>query len=212
MWGQDFLARGLMTARFYKPVYDGETIDVHAEDSDGGLALEITSRGETCATASASLPEASPSVKLDDFRSVAPIAVREPVTPDSYPRGGWLGISPYAANAEETSRYLRDISESEALFAQQGFLHDGLLLRTMNSVLMENAVLGPWIHVGSTLQHIAPARVGDALTVRARVTDNYERKGHRLVDLDGIIVANGDRPVARCQHTAIYQPRERIAA
>ena len=33
-----------------------------------------------------------------------------------------------------------------------------------------------------------------------------------FVELDGLIVANGMTPVAHCQHVAIYQPREQVAA
>ena len=54
-------------------------------------------------------------------------------------------------------------------------------------------------------------RTGDELTVRAKVTGNYERKGHRFVDLDGLVVANGKTPIARIAHTAIYRPRARAA-
>jgi hypothetical protein len=50
------------------------------------------------------------------------------------------------------------------------------------------------------------------LTARAKVTGNYEKKGHRFVELDALVVANGRTPVAHCQHIAIYQPREQAAA
>jgi hypothetical protein len=50
------------------------------------------------------------------------------------------------------------------------------------------------------------------LTARAKVTGNYEKKGHRFVEFDALVVANGNTPVAHCQHTAIYQPREQVAA
>jgi acyl dehydratase len=72
-------------------------------------------------------------------------------------------------------------------------------------------VLGPWIHVGSTVDHFAAVRIGDELTVRAKVTANYERKGHRFVELDGVVVANGRTPIARVAHTAIYRPRVQAA-
>jgi hypothetical protein len=39
------------------------------------------------------------------------------------------------------------------------------------------------------------------------VTGNHERKGHRFVELDGLVVANGTTPIARVAHTAIYRPR-----
>jgi hypothetical protein len=48
-------------------------------------------------------------------------------------------------------------------------------------------------------------RAGEELTVRARVTGNHERKGHRFVRLDGPVVANGKTPT-RAAHTAIYRP------
>jgi len=76
---------------------------------------------------------------------------------------------------------------------------------------MHNVKLGPWIHVGSTLQQVAPGAVGDTLTVRAKVTGNTERKGHKFVDLDAIVVANGRTVLAHILHTAIYAPREATA-
>src|SRR5215468_3108804 len=64
-WGRAFLERGLIEARFIKPVYDGENAEVSAIESDGVLTLEVESRGELCATGSASLPPSAP-----DFASV----------------------------------------------------------------------------------------------------------------------------------------------
>ena len=78
-------------------------------------------------------------------------------------------------------------------------------------MLTQNVVLGPWIHAGSTVRNFAAARVGDELTVRAVVTANYERKGHRMVDLDALILANARTPVARIEHTAIWRPRQRLS-
>jgi hypothetical protein len=68
--------------------------------------------------------------------------------------------------------------------------------------------LGLWIHAGSTVRNFAAARVGDELMVRAVVTANYERKGHQMVDLDALILANARTPVARIEHTAIWRPRQ----
>ncbi len=90
-------------------------------------------------------------------------------------------------------------------------MHPGMVLRTLNWALMENAILGPWIHVGNAVQFLGLAHATDELTVRAKVTGNYERKRHRFVELDGVVVANGHTPVARCQYVAIYQPRDNAA-
>src|SRR3954453_20952858 len=36
-WGRAFLERGLIEARFIKPVYDGESVEVTGEESEGVL-------------------------------------------------------------------------------------------------------------------------------------------------------------------------------
>ena len=77
-----------------------------------------------------------------------------------------------------------------------------------NSVLGQNVRLGPWIHIGSDVRHHSVLEDGDAVEARAVVTREWERKGHRFVELDVGLVANGDRLVARIIHTAIYRPRE----
>src|ERR1700754_1697297 len=47
-WGRAFLERGLIEARFVKPVYDGEIADITGKESDGVLSIEVESRGELC--------------------------------------------------------------------------------------------------------------------------------------------------------------------
>jgi hypothetical protein len=104
--------------------------------------------------------------------------------------------------------YLRDVRESDPLYTREGLVHPGALLRLCNLALKENVALPPWIHVGSRVANFAVARVGDELSVRARATANYEKKGHRLVDLDALVIANGATVVARVLHTAVYGLRQ----
>jgi acyl dehydratase len=211
-WGRAFLERGLIEARFVKPVYDGEIADVTATESDGVLSIEVESRGQLCATGSASLPASAPSVSLSDFPEVAAVAERRPVGATSYELGKWLGTVPRAWAGEAAEGYLTDVRERDPIYAREGLGHPGLLQRVMNRVLVDNAILGPWIHVGSRMQLLSAARSGDELTARAKVTGNYEKKGHRFVELDALVVAGGRTPLAHCQHIAIYQPREQAAA
>jgi acyl dehydratase len=211
-WGRAFLEHGLIKARFVKPVYDGEIAEVRGEESDGVLSIEVASRGQLCATGSASLPASVPSVSLSDFPDIAAVAERRPVNAASYELGKWLGTVPRAWAGDAAQEYLTDVREPDPIYAKEGLGHPGLLQRVMNKVLVDNAILGPWIHVGSRMQLLSAARSGDELTARARVTGNYEKKGHRFVELDALVVANGRTPLAHCQHTAIYQPREQAAA
>jgi acyl dehydratase len=211
-WGRAFLERGLIEARFVKPVYDGEIADVSGEESHGSLSIEVESRGELCATGSASLPASAPSFSVADFSVTAPVTERRPVDATSYQLGKWLGTEPRAWAGDAATEYLTDVRERDPIYANEGLGHPGLIQRVMNKVLVDNAILGPWIHVGSRMQLLAAARSGDELTARAKVTGNYEKKGHRFVELDALVVANGKTPLAHCQHIAIYQPREQAAA
>src|SRR4051794_29518051 len=211
-WGRAFLERGLIEARFVKPVYDGETVDVTAEEKDGVLSMAVESGGQLRATGTAALPKKTPSLSNEDFIAAAPVARRHPVDATSYEVGKWLGTEPRSWANEAATEYLHDVRETNPIYVHQQLGHPGLLQRIMNKVLVDNAILGPWIHVGSKMQLLKAAEVGDELVARARVTANYEKKGHRFVELDALLVANGDTPVAHCQHIAIYQPREQAAA
>lgn len=210
-WGRAFLERGLIEARFVKPVYDGETAEVRADEANGALTLEVQSRGELCATGSASLPASAPKIALADYKETSAVAQRKPVDAMSYETGKWLGVQPRAWAGADATGYLTDVRETLPIYAQESVGHPGLFQRVMNKVLVDNVILGPWIHVGSRMQMMAVAKAGAELTARAKVTANYDKKGHRFVELDALVLAN-NTPVAHCWHIAIYQPRQQAAA
>jgi acyl dehydratase len=211
-WGRAFLERGRIDARFVKPVYDGELSELTATEDDGVLSIEVRSRGQLCATGTASLPAFAPAVSIADYREVAAVTERKPVSAASYEVGKWLGTTPRDWVGEAATAYLADIREADPIYPKEGLGHPGLLQRVMNRVLVDNAILGPWIHVGSRMQLLSAARAGDVITARAKVIGNYDRKGHRFVELDALVVGNGTTPLAHCHHIAIYQPREQAAA
>ena len=70
-----------------------------------------------------------------------------------------------------------------------------------------NVALGPWIHTGSDVQNFGLLHDGSRLSARGRVAELSERKGHDLVDLDVLLVADGVRPVMHVRHSAIYRLR-----
>jgi acyl dehydratase len=210
-WGRAFLERGLIEARFVKPVYDGESAEVSGEPTPNTLTIAVSSRGELCATGAASVTSAVPTLSVADFPQTAPVASRLPVDARSYEVGKWLGTEPRSWGIDAARDYLADVREHDPIYRREGLLHPGVLQRIMNRVLVDNAILGPWIHVGSRMQILTAAAIGDELAGRARVTANYEKKGHRFVELDALIVGNGRTAVAHCHHVAIYQPRENAA-
>ena len=120
-WGRAFFERGLIEARFVKPVYDGEIADVTGEESDGVLSIRVESRGQLCATGSASLPAAAPSVSIADFADTAPVSERRPVDARSYELGKWLGTVPRAWAGDAAREYLTDVRETDTIYLRERF-------------------------------------------------------------------------------------------
>jgi hypothetical protein len=214
-WGGTWLERGIAECRLLKPVYDGDMVTVTASETADGLDLRLVSRGELCATGRAELPAAPqpiPAAFGDAPTPPAPPADRPPADEASLPVGRWLAMHPFRITDAEARQYLRDIRESLPLYTEAGLVHPGTILHIGNWVLRHNVVLGPWMHVGSRIEHFAAAHIGDELSARALITGNYEHKGHRFVALDALVYANGKHPIARIAHTAIYRPRQLAAA
>jgi hypothetical protein len=117
-WGRAFLARGLIEARFIKPVYDGETADVDAVEHNDMLTIEVFSRSELCATGTASLPAAAPKLALSDYVEVPAVAERMPVGPATFELGKWLGTAPRNWVGPAAAEYLADIRETESTSAK----------------------------------------------------------------------------------------------
>ncbi|MBS0243906.1 MAG: hypothetical protein JSS20_17165 [Proteobacteria bacterium] len=208
-WGRSFLERGEMSARFEKPVYDGRRAVASATETGAGLDLLVESDGAVCARGEASLPSvpaATPSPGGWSYLPPPELSARPPADETSLASGRSLSTQPAVLDRERHETYLADVRETNPIYAREGIAHPGILLRLCNSALRENVVLAPWVHVGSRMRNFSVARVGEALACRARVVDNYERKGHRLVDLDCLLLA-GERPIAHVMHTAIYRLR-----
>jgi hypothetical protein len=210
-WGRAWLERGSAECRFFKPVYDGDAVTVTATEAGGALEIAVESRGVVCATGRAALPDAPVPVPAD-FAAVplppAPPATRPPADERTLASGTWLAMNPIRITAEDAAQSLRDLRETAPIYAEEGLIHPAIVLNTGNLVLKDNVTLGPWMHVGSRVQLYAAARVGDELTARARIADNYEKKGHLFVDCDVFVYANGRTPIARIAHTSIYRPRQ----
>jgi acyl dehydratase len=213
-WGRAWLERGSAECRFLKPVYDGDVATVTAREENETLEITVESRGETCAVGRAVLPDAAAAAPAPgEFRHVAQRAEpRPPADEVSLAVGTWLAIDPYPVTAEMAARYLADAHETAAIYAAEGLVHPRDILRSCNFAISRNVLLGPWIHTASRIQHLAAVSVGSTLAVRARVTGNYEKSGHRFVEVDALVLADATRPAAHIVHTAIYRPRQVAAA
>ncbi len=210
-WGRAFLERGTAACRFTLPVYDGELAEAGGRMEGDAMSLELHSRGVCCASGSAGLPAVAPAAPPTGLfsRGEPPgMDARPAAGPDTLPVGRELHARAFEASAQVAADYLRDVRETDPLYASEQLVHPGLVLRMCNQSLLQSVRLGPWIHVGSAVQNLGIARVGEALAADARVTANYERKGHLFVELDVLVSGDGMRPVAQVRHTAIYRPKQ----
>ena len=214
-WGHAWLERGAAECRLMKPVYDGDIAIVTATESAAGLDLRIESHGELCVTGRAALPAepiAPPAAFGEGPMPPTPPAERPPADETTLEIGTRFAIEPLVVTEQYAEEYLRTARETAALYSREGLVHPGTILHIANWALRHNVVLGPWMHVGSSVQHFAASHIGDELSARALVTANYDRKGHRFVELDVLVYANRTTPLARIEHIAIYRPRQVAAA
>jgi hypothetical protein len=213
-FGGDWLSRGHAEVRFHKPVYDGRETRCSAEIlADGSLALKAEMGPVLCVTGNASLAAETPMPPAIDSIATAPIPAGEdrPVgSPENLAVGTILGTFEWTIDRADNQDYCEGVRENLALYKDQGLVHPGRVLHMANRVLTSNVYISPWMHVGSTIQHYAPARIDCLLSARGKVLKEYEHKGHKFVELDVLIVADNTECIARVHHTAIYRPRSAV--
>ena len=208
-WGVEWLERGTAECRFTTPVYDGKLATVTATQDADQLVIEVESEGVRCASGSAALRPASPAARSQWTRESPPAADERPeASEETLAIGRRLSSHAMQITHERLEQYLADIGETEPLYSREKIVHPALALRLCNSALKDNVKLAAWIHTASSVRHCTLARAGVSLAAHALVAANYERKGHRFVELDACVVADEERIVATVRHTAIFRLRQ----
>lgn len=200
-FGTAWLERGGMHVRFMQPVYHGDNVLVMLAEN------AVTARredGTVCAAGEIVWPQAEAPDPASYPEQALP-EERPPASAASLVPGSILGTV-RSTLALPDHAFLAQQDEPLPVY-REGLLHPAALLSLCNQVLLQNVKLGPWIHLESDLRHFSLARNCDRLAARGRVVDCFERKGHRFVVLDILIIAAGDRLIQHVRHTAIYEPR-----
>jgi len=216
-FGVAWLERGSMQVKFHQPFYDAEEVIVRAEvdEDDRPLKISLTAndeQGVARATALATISDNDVDwlgFDISDFVDYPlPSEDEKPAaTRDAFGEGRPLGSLNETVSLPDTD-LLDSLDERLAIYrGSEAVAHPFALLRYSNQILMSNFVLGPWIHVSSDLINCSVVRNNDRVTVRGRVRDCFERKGHEFVVLDVLLLADDRRIVQQVRHTAIYNPR-----
>jgi len=204
--GPDWLGRGTIEFRLPGPLYEHELATATAtRTDDGSAAVQLTGpEGRQCLSATATVTATDP---LEVARGGDLPGTRPPASEASLAPGTVLAPVGKTFDAAAQLEYLDFLDDDLPLYRREGIAHPGWLSRYCNRVLAANVLLGPWIHVGTAIRHHGLLRDGEELEVRGVVVDNWERKGHRFVDLDVAMTGDG-RPLASARHTAIWRVRQ----
>lgn len=209
--GRDWLARGSMSAKFLKPVYDAQlvAVDGTVESKDPpAIALELRNPGgELCAVGLASLPAELPKLDGSEYPEPALPAVPRPATIEAVRPGEIFGSIEFIFDpVEQETGFLPDMVDDSEIYRGPGAAcHPSWWIAKANEIIMRNVALGPWIHTASDLQQYDPARAGERLSMRGRVVEAFEKRGHEIIRLDLGVFGEGGRPIARILHSAIIK-------
>lgn len=208
LWGHDWLKRGGMRARFVKPVYDGQMANLSADEvQPDRLALTLSSHGVLCGEGEAVRVAGSGDLETPPAAAQPDEAARPKASRESLMIGRVLGYEAEPYTRALGLEHLAAVREDASLFEDGRIASPAYMLRRANYILMANVVLGPWIHVESDIRLHGLLRDGQTLETRARVADNFERKGHLIVALDFVCLADGVAAMSG-RHWAIYEPRQ----
>ena len=211
MLGPDWLTRGMMSVKFIKPVYDGAEVAVRARVSDSPLALSLglfDSESALCAVGEANLPQSARVISAADYpvREMPATESRREATSEGVPAGEILGSLNVTLDlAELAQTFLGEIGP-------EGGCHPAYLLMQANELLARNVMLGPWIHTASVVGNCAVPRDGELLSLRGRVVDSGQKRGHEFVTVDLAMFGHENRPIAAIRHSALIQLREQVSS
>ncbi|QQS44785.1 MAG: MaoC family dehydratase [Acidobacteriota bacterium] len=209
--GREWLARGSMSAKFLKPVYDAQrvTVEGRVESSDPPeIALELRNpAGELCAVGRAGLPRELPRLDPAEYPERPLPDVLRPASIDAVRPGEVFGSLDFILDpAQIQNEFLDDMLDDSPVYRGEGAVcHPAWWIARANEMIMLNVALGPWIHTASELRQYDLARDGEALSMRGRVVEAFEKRGHEIVRLDLAVFGDWGRPITRILHSAIIK-------
>jgi hypothetical protein len=207
-WGAAWLERGSMSARFRQPIYEGDGVTVVGTMTDDAVDVEARNgNDEVCGVGQARLAAEPTAPALDDYPEAPLPSPRFEPTPEALAGLDVLGSLEAGFHADRLDETTALVGDDLAIYRQLGVAHPVWLLYFANALLASSVALGPWIHTASAVQNLGTLRDGERLSARGRVAGLSERRGHHIVDLDVLLVADGARPVMHVLHSAIYKLR-----
>ncbi len=212
--GERWLTDGWADVRFRQPVYPGDGLTARCEPADDGSArvAMVNAEGVACIEGRAGLGTAgwvttfhSPSRRAAEDRPA-----RLPwLTLDIAPTGQDLRPMLVPWSLEDARAWATEKQRDSAPLwtGEDALVHPGWIAARMTPLLHHSFDYAPAIHTRSEIQHLAPARAGQSFTVAGHFIRAYEQKGHHYAELDGVLIGEDGRELARMRHTTIFRVR-----
>lgn len=216
--GQAWLDLGWSSFRCLRPVHPGVdvTITVEMDRFAAGSAnfVLVNDAGQPCLQGAAGLGEGPFLATLampERLVPEPPTEPRIPLTPENAPIG--LDLAPMRDSCSEADMrpYLADRlgTEGPPWVGPGARIHPAWLTTRMTQLVFHTYTYTPGIYVGSDVQHLAPALVGQELTSAGRFVSSYERNGHSYGVVEGVVFGEDGTMLARMRHNTIYRVARR---
>lgn len=211
-WGEQWAKQGAMSARFRRPVYNGDRIVVSAsalEDDGTFRRAQVSVRnddGEEVATGWVAIPH---------HEQQPPDIATLPVlpTPDELPRieigDLHVGTKTFSRDrvltAADYATSRSAFAETHPLYDRLGFVHSGMLMRmAMGDTQSGFRFPSPIVLTEAEAQHYALVHPGQRVKHSGRVVEVYERKGKHYFVSEEFTIVDDRFVAARFRRTSIY--------
>jgi hypothetical protein len=198
--------------RFLEPVFDGEELVSRA---DGGalecrVAAAVTGSESVRAVLAGRVESGSAPAFGEYEDAAAPEKSARPAIAAELLQPGVVLGSLRVDLAAEQGRVLGFLADPlEAYRGADALAHPTVLLGLINRLLTANFAMPAWIHTQSEIRTWSAPRVSERVSVRGRVAERFDRKGHEFVLVDAAIGGADGRLCQQIRHTAIYKLREK---
>lgn len=190
-WGMDWLNCGRAHVVVRKPLYDSYnfTVDLSNETDNSYHAILIDQEGTHCADAFVDIPTELP--ELPSMRG-DPMLIKDQDIPQATLEemqklrdSGMLALVARWDDQNNMVLYLRDSQKMPELLRFDGgaYANTSYMLGLTNWVLAGNAYMNPWIHLQTESQNFTAVPNGSDLICECAITDLFEKKQHKFVDV-----------------------------
>lgn len=210
--GERWLEDGWAEVAFRRPIFPGDELTARIEQisDESWDAAMINQDGERCIAGWVGLGKAAwfDDINVPQRRQPEERPASMPyLTMENAPVGEDLRPLAFPFSLENARTYARDKQRDESALwtAPGGHIHPGWIAGRMTPLLHHSYDYSPSIHARSRIQHLAPAITGQTIVYGGHFVETFERKGHHYGVVDGLMLSEDGRELARLRHTTIFR-------